>query len=110
MNLYASETQIQKSIMQYLQLMNYTYFRINTKGEFMRKENGDYVLKKNINRGFSDILCIYQGKPIFLEVKSKTGKLTPHQKEFGKRVVGSGGYFFVVRSVDDVKEIFKSLI
>lgn len=57
-------------------------------------------------KGISDIIGIYKGIPLFIEVKTpKTKKnLTLHQKAFLNRCTEEGGIAFVACSINDVKE------
>jgi penicillin-binding protein-related factor A (putative recombinase) len=55
-------------------------------------------------RGVSDILGIYKGRPIAIEVKSKTGVVSEHQKYFLTRFNLAGGLGFVARSLEEVKQ------
>jgi hypothetical protein len=55
-------------------------------------------------KGISDILGIYRGRFLAIEVKRPGGKLTPDQQRFLDRVKIEGGISFVARSVDDVVE------
>lgn len=52
--------------------------------------------------GVPDILGIYQGKMLGIEVKTKNGKPSDHQKRFIDMINREGGLAFVARSVDDV--------
>lgn len=54
-------------------------------------------------KGTSDILGIYRGHMLCIEVKSAKGRLMPHQAEFLERMDRLGAIAFVARSVDDVK-------
>lgn len=56
-------------------------------------------------KGIPDIIGIYQGKPLFLEIKTATGKVSPDQEIFLKNVNAAGGIGAVVRSIDDVVEL-----
>jgi len=53
-------------------------------------------------RGVSDIIGIYKGKYLAIEVKTPRGKLSEHQEKFLQAVNLEGGIGFVARSVDDV--------
>ncbi len=53
-------------------------------------------------RGISDIIGIYQGRFLAIEVKTPKGKLTDSQRAFIQRVNREGGIAFVARSVEDV--------
>lgn len=58
--------------------------------------------KFHIN-GTSDILGIFKGKPLAIEVKSSVGRATEEQKAFIEQFNLNGGIAFVARSVDDVR-------
>lgn len=65
--------------------------------------------KYQIN-GVSDILGIYKGRMICLEVKSKTGKLSPHQKAFLDEMKALGAISACVKSVDEAFHAVSSSI
>lgn len=54
-------------------------------------------------KGVSDILGIWRGRPLAIEVKSEKGRLRPEQREFLERFRSEGGIAFMARSIDDVK-------
>ena len=54
-------------------------------------------------RGVADILGIWNGKPLAIEVKSEKGKLSEHQKLFLLRWQQAGGIAIVARSIDEVR-------
>lgn len=53
-------------------------------------------------RGVADIVGIYQGWPLAIEVKTRTGKLSDYQAEWLSRFSDAGGITVVARCVDDV--------
>ena len=53
-------------------------------------------------KGISDILGIWEGKFLAIEVKTKIGRVSTHQVKFIDSVNDAGGLAFVARSVDDV--------
>lgn len=55
--------------------------------------------------GMADILCLVDGKAIWLEVKAPNGKQSENQKWFEANVVAAGCQYHVVRSIDDIKEV-----
>ena len=57
--------------------------------------------------GCPDILGIYKGKMLGIEVKTKNGKLTERQERFIEWINLEGGLAFVARSVEDVMEALK---
>ena len=52
--------------------------------------------------GCPDIIGIYKGKMLGIEVKTKSGKLSERQALFIESINMEGGIAFVARSVDDV--------
>jgi len=54
--------------------------------------------------GVSDIIGIYKGRFLAIEVKTAKGKLTVAQVTFQHTVQQEGGIAFVARSVQDVED------
>jgi Holliday junction resolvase len=57
--------------------------------------------------GCPDILGIYKGRMLGIEVKTKSGKLTERQALFIESINMEGGIGFMARSVEDVMEALK---
>lgn len=53
-------------------------------------------------RGMPDILGIWKGRMLGIEVKTETGRVSDDQRKFIDRINSEGGIAFVARSVDDV--------
>lgn len=64
------------------------------------------VFRRNMSpyrmRGVADILGIWRGAPLAIEVKTETGKVSDHQKAFLKAWREAGGIGFVARCWEDV--------
>lgn len=88
------ESEIQSSILKYLRSL---------KGCWVTK-----IVTAN-ERGVPDIICCYKGKFIALEVKAKSGELTPIQAVQILKIHVAGGRACIVRSVEDVKEVMKGV-
>lgn len=54
-------------------------------------------------KGVSDILGIYKGKFMAIEVKSAKGNPSPEQVSFLADVIRAGGIGFIARSIEDVE-------
>ena len=54
--------------------------------------------------GVPDILGIYKGRMLGIEVKTAAGKLSKHQQDFIDKINAEGGIAFVARSIEDVAE------
>lgn len=60
--------------------------------------------------GAPDLQIIYRGKPIFIELKTATGRLSPEQKAVHIRLAAAGAVVSVCRSVVEVEEFLSMLI
>lgn len=54
-------------------------------------------------RGFPDLTALNDGKTLYVEIKTATGKQSPWQVEFQKICEQHGGTYILARSVDDIK-------
>lgn len=52
--------------------------------------------------GVPDIVGIFNGKFLGIEVKAKNGKVSPHQQRFLDNINANGGIGFVAYSAEDV--------
>ena len=100
-----TEAQIQKAIMQWGQYKKVLMHRINVIGTPLHKD-GLTVYRPSTNKGMADIhaTVLVEGIPVsvWLEVKTKKGKLSANQKAFQESIEAAGGFYYVVRSIDDV--------
>ena len=94
------ETLILRQILDYLKARKVFAFRVNN-GGIMR--NGRWTPSPNQTKGVSDIIGIYQGQPIAIEVKAPKGKLSKDQERFLADWHEQGGSLCVARSVKDVE-------
>lgn len=107
----ASEKAIETVLLTYLNRIPKCFaWKNNTTGVFdarrgvYRKPKG----KWNIN-GVSDILGIYHGRLLAIEVKrDRTAKRTKEQEDFINRVNKEGGIAGFCCCLEDVKELLKS--
>ncbi len=54
-----------------------------------------------VHAGFADLIIICDGRPLFLELKSLKGKLSPAQEAFRDAILAQGFGWALVRSLDD---------
>lgn len=55
--------------------------------------------------GVSDLICIHNGKVLFIECKDDKGRQSDKQKEFQKLIEAQGFSYYLVRSLEDFKKI-----
>lgn len=95
------EGELVKAVCQYLKLKKHFHWRNNT-GAMKSPHGGFYRFG---TPGSPDIIVIMNGDFIGLEVKTKSGRQSPDQKEFERAVKDAGGEYYVIRSVDDLIEV-----
>ncbi|MBQ7417705.1 MAG: VRR-NUC domain-containing protein [Acidaminococcaceae bacterium] len=55
-------------------------------------------------RGFPDLTAMKDGRTIYIEVKTATGRQSDYQKEFQKVCEAHGCKYILARSVNDIAE------
>jgi len=101
------EKPIEKAILNYLSFLPDCYCWKNNNTGIYDAAKKTYRLPKSkfhVN-GVADIIGIYRGRPIYIEVKTKTGRVSKDQDRFLNRVSKLGAIAGVCRSVDDAREL-----
>ena len=89
------ESSVQKQIIAFLKARRVYHFRFQAQG--------------NLN-GLPDLICLYKGKFIGLELKrEKGGAPTLLQEKKIKAINDNGGIGVIVRSVSEVEEIINNI-
>lgn len=95
---------IKNSICSYLKLKNVFFFIHDSVGIYDPIKK---IYRTNISpyrvKGVADILGIYKGKFLAIEVKAPKSYPTQEQKAFIEKVKSEGGIAFIARSIEDVK-------
>lgn len=104
----STEKQIENTILAYLNYQqNIVAMKINTLGVYDQRGGFYRRLSKYVLPGTPDIIaCVsVETIPVFvgLEVKSKTGRQSDAQKHMERLLERIGGFYFVVRSLQDTR-------
>ena len=99
------EKHIQAQILHYLALKNVFHWRNNTGGATYQGKNGKKSFVRFGQPGMSDILGIYKGKFLAIEVKRPGGKVTELQKKFLEAIESNDGIAILAYDLDDVKKV-----
>ena len=103
MKLKEKESEIQRAILEYLAYNKIMAWRNN-----VGTMAGEYKGRKWFVRfglpGISDIIGIYKGRFLAIEVKSAKGIVSLVQQAFIDSINKNGGLAFVAKSLDDVKK------
>lgn len=96
------EKHIQKEILEWLKDTKILHWRQNSGCVFA----GGRMVKLG-ESGLPDIVCVIgpRGLMVGLEVKSAKGSLRKGQKTFRDLLVANGGRYFVVRSLEQAKDV-----
>ena len=86
--------------------------RINVIGTPIHKP-GKTVYRPSTNKGMADIhATVLVGDipvSVWLEVKTAKGRVSENQKIFRDTVNATGGFYYVVRSIDDVETALRDV-
>ena len=105
-----SEKQIEEAILDYLQRSGIFCWKNPTGATKHVDKYGRERWMRYGKKGSSDIIGLLPGgRFLAIEVKSKSGILSPEQEEFLQQVNEKGGVGIVARSVDEVIEDFRAL-
>ena len=80
------------------------WYRSNT-GAFAGEYNGKKRFVRFGVPGMSDIGGVLNGRAIFIECKTATGKLSENQITFGEQVTRAGALYAVVRSLEELEAV-----
>lgn len=65
---------------------------------------GAILRREGVRAGVADLVVLYEGRTLFLEVKTATGRLSKSQVRFRDLALSAGAEYAVVRSIDDVAQ------
>lgn len=98
------ERDILNTIMQYLWYNKIMAWRNNTTGVYDPTKKIFRKMPKYTRKGVPDIIGIYKGRFLGIEVKQPGKYPSKEQREFIAEAQENGGIAFVARSLEDVKE------
>ena len=105
------ESEIQSEIIDYLMILEKQgklfFQRVNNTAIYDPVGKKFRSMGKGAKRGFPDILVIKRGRVIGLEVKRPGAKQKGEQEVIEEMLKKNGAEYYVVRSVEDVRAIFK---
>lgn len=84
------ESDIQRAVKEYLRYRGWFVVKIH-------QSLGSY-------RGIADLYCLRQGRSLWVEVKTKTGKQSDYQEKFQTDLEAVGGEYILCRGIDDLIE------
>jgi len=104
-----SEKEVQKTILDWLAWHKIFAWRNNSGCVFSNYKGKTRMIRIGCP-GAPDIIGIFKGLFLGIEVKAKKGKLRPEQKEFLDNIKKYGGIAIVAKSVEDVEESLNKIV
>jgi hypothetical protein len=98
------ESEVQKQILEYLQIKNVFHYR-NNSGGMVTQYKGKQSFMRFGAVGSPDIVCVIDGIYTGIEVKGTGGKQSENQKAFQESLEQAGGRYILVSSLGDIIKI-----
>ena len=95
------EKEISKSCLNWLLKRKIFAWRNSSTGIFDREKG---FFRTSPKRGAPDLIAIYQGKFIGIELKRPGNKLSEQQEWFRESVISAGGVYLVIHSVEELEK------
>ncbi len=101
------EADIQREVVRFLRLVlpvgSVVHHSANeVTGDSTKAKNRQAILVgMGVHPGFADLVVISNRRVLFIEVKSRTGRLSASQEAFADLVMAQGFAWALVRSIDD---------
>lgn len=102
MRLKETESDVLRAVCEYLALKRHFFWRANNIPVWDGKNFR--AMPKYSMKGLPDIMLIINGFCIGLELKTATGRMSPEQKDVEKKFKDSGAEYYLIRSIDDLKQ------
>jgi len=105
-----SEKEIENKILDFMNRIDGCFaWKVNSVGVYDPVKKVYRLPKsKHILSGVSDIIGVYNGRFIAIEVKKKTGKVSEEQYLFIDNIIKNGGCAGVARSLADAIKLLKA--
>lgn len=105
------ESLLKNQIFHYLSLQPEFFGFYVTQGGVYDEKRGIFRNRRGagMRLGVSDIIGVFNGTAVALEIKTKTGVVSEHQKRFMEQFIAHGGLAAVLRSVDEAVDWVKAI-
>lgn len=99
------EKEILAEIIRKLQYNKICYYRMSL-GGVIRQTKAGAILTANSMSGFPDLMCIFQGKLITLEVKRYGGLVSIKQLSIMQELKANGAFPYIICSATNLVKVF----
>ena len=105
----ASESQIQKAVLQWLRHMGYFAVRLNNAPTPLAAGGFRPVAMKGLPDAHVDVVVDGLPVSVWVEFKAQKGRLSTHQIAVRDAIGLYGGFYFVVRSIDEMERVIQTV-
>jgi Holliday junction resolvase len=95
-----------QSVLRFLEHKGHYCSRIQSQGQYNPKLK--IWTKSTTKRGIADILAIIHGRAVMIEIKTGKDRQSVWQKHTQQSVEQSGGAYWIVKSLDDLINHYKT--
>jgi hypothetical protein len=87
--------------------------QMGDRAAFVRVQAGTFTIADRLIRGAeagtADLIGVYRGVPVAMEIKTDTGRQTATQRDWAERWEAAGGVYRVIRGYNDALWLFTEL-
>ena len=98
------ELQIQSAVVDYFRIQKILIFSVPNGQNIPHPVTRALLKESGLTPGVSDLIAVFDGEIVFIEMKTKTGRQSPEQKEFEQAVKARGFEYVIFRSVSDAEK------
>ncbi len=106
------EEVLQRATARYLDLAlpdDAVWFHCPSGGARSKAEAGIFKAM-GVKPGIPDIIVIYRGRMIAIELKAARGRSSPAQKDMHERLRAAGAYVYTTKRIEDVEIILRTFM
>jgi hypothetical protein len=103
-----TEAALQRAVVQYLTLAlppHEALFWHTPNGGWRSRATAGRLKAEGVMPGVADIVIVWQGRVVAIELKTKDGSQSPAQKAWADQFTTAGGAYAVCRSVEAVERL-----
>lgn len=98
------ELQIQAAVVDFFEINKILIFSVPNGQNIPHPVTRALLKESGLRAGVSDLIAVLDGEVVFIEMKTKTGRQRPEQKEFEAAVKARGFEYVIFRSVSDAEK------
>jgi hypothetical protein len=105
------EFETQKALAQFLRIAlphDATFFSVPN-GGLRHSKVAAKLTATGLKAGVPDLLVIWRGRALFIEVKTATGRMSMAQRQMTTKLIHCGAEVMLVRSVEDVERMLREI-